>query len=290
MVAYGYNIDFISLATLDDSVADNNLETLTFKKVEKKDEKSKYKKCSEFVDVAYENVRNCLKNNDTWLFEVQDSLLFYFELHSNTIEYIEVQEVTDKQIEFWALSTLLPIKLTLEKEYLTLHGGVVAVEDECILFSGMPRSGKSTLVDYFIKNGHQFFTDDIVPLCKKEKQFFVEASYPYCRNSRDIGSLGEKVQNYAHAPKKLKAIYLLEFTGRRRDVKVFKIQEAKKIEAINFEYYTHFEHLKEYRDSIVQEMIQNIPIFKVLVPEKIERINEVRDAILRNCKFYKEEI
>ena len=57
-------------------------------------------------------------------------------------------------LEYWCFHIVLPIFFTIEETFDFLHAGAVEVEGKLILFVAESFGGKSTMTDFFMKQGH----------------------------------------------------------------------------------------------------------------------------------------
>ncbi len=114
-----------------------------------------------------------------WCYEVEDVVRFYWIDGKRTI-YYELNEKGDTNLlSFWFIHLLLPLYMTLENMYDFLHAGAVEVEGKPIFFIAPSMGGKSTMTDYFIKQGHPLVSDDKVPTFISNGKFMAVGSHPY---------------------------------------------------------------------------------------------------------------
>ena len=131
-----------------------------------------------------------------WCYEVEDVVKFYW-IGGEAMIYYELGDKGDVNLlSFWFIHLLLPLYMTLENMYDFLHAGAVEVEGKPILFIAPSMGGKSTMTDYFIKQGHSLISDDKVPTFIQHGKFMAVGSHPYHRPYRKFEELGIRVENY----------------------------------------------------------------------------------------------
>ncbi len=97
-----------------------------------------------------------------WCLEVEKVISFSWTGGEPTIEYQLHDEGTQALLVFWFVHIFLPLHLTLERGWDFIHGAAVEVDAQPILFIAPSTGGKSTLGDYFLKQGHPMLSDDKV--------------------------------------------------------------------------------------------------------------------------------
>ncbi len=237
------------------------------------------------MTLFYEDTfENSLSTGYSWIYEVKDNYIFHFKIGSNLIEYEIIKELSIKDFKYWVLAILIPLKLTLEKRYNILYASAVNVGDGAVLFTGETYTGKSTMSAYFSRQGHAFFGDDLIPMYQKINKYYATFSYPYCRTIREDERLGNKIKNVSTRAKPIKAIFLLEQNSLDDAISVVKLDENERDEALYFDLNNNFVELKEYQDKIKNNILESIPIYKVVYPWGREHLAKVRETILAVLK------
>ena len=222
-----------------------------------------------------------------WCYEVKDVVRFYWLGGEQTI-YYELDDKGDANLlSFWFIHLLLPFYLTLEKKYDFLHAGAVEVEGKPILFIAPSMGGKSTMTDYFIKQGHTLVSDDKVPTFVKDGKFMAVGSFPYHRPYRKFEDLGYHVENFMTEFKLIHAFYVLEGVDGDAEILFEEIKGFEKFNRLLQNYIYSFSFQKPKRLKYFSKMFNAIKVFRVEVPWDMERLGEVHDAI---CKHSKELI
>ena len=101
-----------------------------------------------------------------WCYEVKDIVRFYWNGDERTIYYELDNKGEINLLGFWFIHLFFPLYLTLENMYDFLHAGAVEVAGKPILFIEPSMGGKSTMTDYFIKQGHLLISDHYCPVKK----------------------------------------------------------------------------------------------------------------------------
>ena len=111
-----------------------------------------------------------------WCYEVKDVVRFYW-IGGEDMIYYELEALGNaKLLGFWFIHLLLPLYMTLEGKYEFFHAGAVEIEGKPIFFIAPSMGGKSTMTDYFIKQGHTLISDDKVPTFIEDFSFMAVRS------------------------------------------------------------------------------------------------------------------
>lgn len=227
---------------------------------------------------------NQCKARQPWCYDVEGVVRFYW-LGGEPVIYYELDEKGNIDLlAFWFIHLMLPLYFTLEDKYDFLHAGAVEVEGKPILFIAPSMGGKSTMTDYFIRQGHTLISDDKVATFSKDGQFMLAGSHPYHRPYRKFEDLGYRVDRFINIFKPIHAIYALESTNAASDIDISEVVGYRKFDAIMPNYLFMFSHLRPQRLAYLAAMLNQIRLFQVTVPWEIERLGEVHDAITKNAK------
>ena len=219
-----------------------------------------------------------------WCYEVQDVVTFYWVGGERTI-YYELGEKGDVNLlSFWFIHLLLPLYMTLENMYDFLHAGAVEVEGKPICFIAPSMGGKSTMTDYFIKQGHPLISDDKVPTFIKDGKFMAVGSHPYHRPYRKFEELGYRVEKFTTEFKPIHVFYELEGVDSDADILIEEVKGFAKFDALLPNYLYMFSHLKAKRLKYLSSMLNSIKVFHVQVPWDMEQLGEVHDVICGHSK------
>ena len=217
-----------------------------------------------------------------WCYEVNDIVKFYWIGGERTI-YYEIGEKGDAGLlGFWFIHLLLPLYMTLENMYDFLHAGAVEVDGKPIFFIAPSMGGKSTMTDYFIKQGHLLISDDKVPTFISDGKFMAVGSHPYHRPYRKFEELGYRVENFTTNFKPIYAFYELEGVEGDANITIEEITGFAKFDTLlpNYLYTLHW--LRTERLKYLAKMLNTIRVFHVQVPWDIQRLDEVYDRICKH--------
>lgn len=219
-----------------------------------------------------------------WCYEVQKVVTFNWVSGERTI-YYELDEKSDVNLlGFWFIHLFLPLYMTLEKMYDFFHAGAVEVEGKPIFFIAPSMGGKSTITDYFIKQGHALISDDKVPTFIENGKFMAVGSHPYHRPYRKFEELGYHVAHFTTEFKPIHVFYELEAVEGDADISIEEVKGFAKFDALLPNYLYMFSHLKLQRLNYLSKMMNGIKVFHVKVPWDKERLSEVYDAICSHSK------
>ena len=287
MIAFNFNIHFQDEPSLDDGVYDSSKDDITVVKSSDSDAFDSLQTQTAYLSLSGRKVKYCAEKvyedcqeGCRWGLDIKDVAYIMWQCGKHTIEYIPQKEFTPELLQFWILHTVLPLVLNLEKRYDILHVGSVEINGRPVLFSAESFGGKSTMTDYFIKQGHTMLSDDSVGIYKENGTYMVVPSYPFHRPYRELETLGQKVTNVTTKPKPLYAVYLLDKAEADSVVKIEELKGIEKFKAFHFSTFINFDFLKPHRFKLMSDMAVNISVYKVAVPWELTRLNEVYAAII----------
>ena len=287
MIAYGYFIQFMPPLIQEKSASRSLTEHVTVCKSAADDKLKKLSYRLEFInnqgrDLALYSDRkfDAPGKDQLWAFEVEGVLTFYWQHGSLTLKYVEHENFTEALLEYWTLHSVLPIFFTLEEAYDFLHAGAVEVEGKPILFIAESFGGKSTMIDYFMKEGHTMISDDSVGTYEKGGLFYAVPSHPHHRPHRGMEDLGIFVENNAQKAKPIHAIYELEKSEAKADVEIVQLQGIEKFKVLSYSSIINLSLIKPKRFVYLSHLTQVVPVYRVSVPWDMDRLREVHDKIV----------
>lgn len=222
-------------------------------------------------------------SDQKWFFKVDEVVTFFWRSHTSTIEYYPDKKFSPALLKYWTLHTLLPIFLTIEEYCYFLHSGAVEIHNRSVLLMAESFGGKSTITNFFIKQGHNLISDDKVAILNKRGRLMAVPSYPYIRPYRKIEDLGYSVHNISKTPKPIYAIYILHRIKSDAAIRIYEIQGIEKYKALLFGSEINLSFLRSKRFEEHCHLSENIPIFKISLPWDIERLEEVYKIIINHC-------
>ncbi len=287
MIIFNHNIVFKSEDVLQDDIFNDTLETICI--IEKSDFslRKNFSLISDGYPMSGQQVRYYsqvpFEEADkifSWALEVKDVVTLVWDAEDRKIIYTKGENYTPERLRFWIYHTFFPLVLELQRKYRILHVGSVEIEGKPVLFSAFSFGGKSTLTDYFIKQGHTMLSDDSMAIDKRGDTYYAIASYPFHRPYREVETLGYPVENFATDPKPLHAVYLLEKSEPDAEVKITELKGIEKFKAFHYSSFIDFSFMKQERFAFFTEMAKQVPVYKVKVPWDLQRLDEVYHAIV----------
>jgi len=222
---------------------------------------------------------NGSESGQPWCYEVEDIVKFYWIAGENSI-YYEIGEKGDvKLLGFWFIHLFLPLYMTLENMFDFLHAGAVELEGKPIFFIAPSMGGKSTMTDYFLKQGHRLVSDDKVPTFIQDGKFMAVGSHPYHRPYRKFEELGYHIDNFTKEFKPIHAFYALKGVEKDHESSIEEIKGFAKFDVLLPNYLYMFSHLKPKRLKYLSQMMNTTRVFQVHVPWDMARLNEVYEMI-----------
>ena len=292
MIAFNFNIHFQDESSLDDGIYDTDKENIYILKSIDSNAFSELSLKSDYIpmsdrEVCYgaEKAYAECKEGCIWGVDVKGLVSFVWHCGERSLIYTPQKEFTPQLLQFWVLHTMLPLMLSLDENYNILHVGAVEVAGHPILFSAESFGGKSTITDYFLKQGHTLLSDDTLGIYEEQGTFMAVASYPFHRPYRETESLGYKVTKVMKNPKPLKAVYLLEKSEPDAVVVIEELKGIAKYKAFHFSTFINFDFLKEQRFRTLSAMADRIPVYKITLPWDLERLSEIHEKIVHNSSL-----
>ncbi|MDF1884374.1 hypothetical protein JHD49_10515 [Sulfurimonas sp. SAG-AH-194-C21] len=217
-----------------------------------------------------------------WMFQVKDVVSFFWTSGSKTMTYKLDSLGTKTLVHYWFIHIVYPLYLTLEDKYYFLHSGAVTINNKAVSFMTRSRGGKSTLTDYFLKQGHTLLTDDKLATYEDEEKVYAVASYPYHRPYRGYETLGEYVENFESEVLVLGTIYILKKEDASAEV---EIVELKGIEKFTHIYQnSEIAFLLEFSDQMnyLGSLAKKVSVFSISIPWDLTRLEEVYTKIIQH--------
>jgi len=222
-----------------------------------------------------------------WAFEVKEVITFFWHSGMMELKYIKHNNFTEDLLKYWVLHVVLPTFFIIEGIYDFLHAGAVEINEEPVLFIAESFGGKSTMTDYFMKQGHTMVSDDKVATFQKDDDFYAVPSYHNHRPYRNVEDLGLPVDNFAYTPKVMHVIYALERGAADEEVSVKLLSGIEKFKSLRdakeMNLFFHESIQLEYLGKIAQRL----SVFKVTVPWDLKRLDEVYHVIVEHYRHLK---
>jgi len=286
MIAYNHYIDFIPKLKNEKNAVGSFSHIMTVKESPSFDlyEKLQYKLKffnNQGRDMALYSQREFLQNEkgQLWAFEIEDVMTFFWESNTKTLSYLPQEKFTSRLLEYWALHIVIPIFFTIEETYDFLHAGAVEVDGKPVLFVAESFGGKSTMTDFFMKQGHTMISDDKVASYENRDQFFAVPSHPHHRPHRKMEDLGYFVENMATISKPIHAIYELDRAKPDAPITITELHGIEKFKSLCYSSEINLSFLKTKRFTFLSRLAKVVPVYKVTVPWDMERLPEVHKVI-----------
>jgi hypothetical protein len=219
-----------------------------------------------------------------WCLEVENVVSFTWIGGESTINYQLHPDGTQALLVFWFVHIFLPLHLTLERGYDFIHSAAVEIEGQPVLFIAPSTGGKSTLGDYFLKQGHPMLSDDKVATFFHEGEFWAVPSHPHHRPFREFEVLGYPVENFATSAKPIHAFYILEAGEPDSDIEITEIDGFRKFEQLLPNYLFSFSFLQQQRMRWLAQLADQSLVFKVCRPWDLDRMHEVYDTVCAHSR------
>ena len=219
-----------------------------------------------------------------WCYEVKDIVTFYWISGERTIYYEMAERGNLNLLSFWFVHLLLPFYMTLEEMYDFFHAGSVEVNDKAIFFIAPSMGGKSTMTDYFIRQGHTLLSDDKVATFISGGKFMAVGSHPHHRPYRKFEDLGYQVENFTKNFQPIHVFYELQRVDSDVEISIDEVKGFDKFDALLPNYLYMFSWLKPKRLQYLSLMLNDIKVFYVKIPWDMNRLNEVYNAICKHSK------
>lgn len=159
---------------------------------------------------------------------VRDTGVFLID-NGNKIVLIPAPEASAKVIRFYIVGTVMSI-LLYQRKFLVLHGSVINIDGEAVIFLGNSGDGKSSTAAALHAAGHKLVNDDVAPITLSDRSAWLQPGFPQIKLSSetaetlgyDFAALpvihpqeskrGYRPQhNFLRSPLKIKRIYVLTY-------------------------------------------------------------------------------
>ena len=214
-----------------------------------------------------------------WCLEVSDVVRFYWVSGQRSIEYEALEQCTEQLLAFWLIHIILPLYCTMEGLYEFIHACAVEVAGDSVLFTAPSHGGKSTLTDFFLKQGHRLISDDKVATYRENGTYYAVPSHPNHRPYRKFEDLGYRVDDFSSRARPVDAFYALQGVEPGAEVTISEISGHRKFAQLIPSYLFNFSFMRAARMKYLAEMVSLVPTYRVEVPWDLDRLGEVHDAI-----------
>ncbi|MEN8076872.1 hypothetical protein ABFP60_07885 [Clostridioides difficile] len=222
-----------------------------------------------------------LTKNKIW-FHI-DNVATYCITNGNKVE-VEVCESADMQImKIYLMCSCLGF-IMLQREIVAIHGGVIEMDDNAVIFTGDRGAGKSTLTTALRERGYKFISDDVAGM-KIDNIPYVMPGFPYqklCESAMDkFGYDKEKCTSFM-SDKEVKYIVPAkeEFVDEKRELVAIVKLTVGDVEEVTIKELTGSEKLNNIIENIYRG--EYIKYLGGMNPKYFRQCIE----IAKNIRFY----
>lgn len=159
---------------------------------------------------------------------VRDTGVFLIN-NGDKIVFIPAPDALEQVTRFYIVGTVMSI-LLYQRQFLVLHGSVIDLDGEAVIFLGNSGDGKSSTAAALHSQGFNLVNDDVAPITISEQPAILQPGFPQIKMSPatanalgyDFDSLplihpleekrGYRPQhNFSQLPLNIKRIYVLEY-------------------------------------------------------------------------------
>jgi len=138
------------------------------------------------------------------------------------------------------------------------------------------------MTDFFLRQGHPLISDDKVAVIETSDRFLAVPSHPHHRPYRKMEDLGYFVENMASVPKPIHAIYELERTDADAQIEIIELAGIEKFKTLRYSSEINLSFLKARRFDFLSRLAREVPVYRISVPWKPERLAEVYSAVIEH--------
>ena len=219
-----------------------------------------------------------------WCLEVEGVVSFSWTGGEPVIYYQLGDKGNRSLLVFWFVHIFLPLYLTLERGYDFIHAAAVEVDEQPILFIAPSTGGKSTLGDYFLRQGHPMLSDDKVATFLEHEHYYAVPSHPHHRPFRQFEVLGNPIEHFARQARPIHAFYVLDQAGPDAGIEITEVTGFRKFEQLLPNYLFSFRFLQEQRLRWLAQLADQSLVYRVSRPWNLERMHETYAAICAHTR------
>ncbi len=218
-----------------------------------------------------------------WTMDVHDTLQLAWLPEERAFVYEKGRRFSPKLLQFWLYHTFLPLHLQMQEECEILHAGSVEVQGKAVIFTGPSHVGKSTLTDFFVKQGHGLLADDTLGIEPYGGTYRAVASWPFRRPYRQAETLGAFTPRFVTSPLDIAAVFRLVPVPADAPVKVRPCSGIEKFVELHAARFIPLGFLKERHFAFLGAFARTQSVFRIDVPRSLERLGECREAVVHTC-------
>lgn len=276
----------------------------------------------DFGDIVYqspsllENGKSafCIYKNDSH-YCLRLTNIFDFYVSKNSIRGYLLDSDYISGMEVWLLGMVFSFWLE-QQGLLALHASSVVIEDSAVAFLASNKGGKTSLATSFLQDGYALLTDDILPVSLSKSVIYGYPGYPQIRLwpeqaklfgfdpaslplvhpafSKRRVQVGENGIGHFHQEKTpLKCFYLPERRDNNDCDQSISIQTISPqfsiIEIIRNSFIPEVVEgigLQSSRLSKIAAILQKIPVKRIVYPNGMQYLTQVKRAILEDLSSF----
>ncbi|GAB4523017.1 MAG: hypothetical protein Tsb0014_00120 [Pleurocapsa sp.] len=229
---------------------------------------------------------------------VKDTGVFLIN-EGKTIVFIPAPEATEQVTRFYLVGTVMAI-LLYQRRFLVLHGSVIDIDGQAIIFLGNSGDGKSSTAAALHAGGHNLINDDVAPITLEQGRAIVQPGFPQIKMSRETATaLNYDFESLPHIhPKENKRGYRPKYNSVPQPMKVGRIYvleygEEFAVESISAslavkELSRHSRPTTLYHkgDALhffqCANLVKQQTIYRLIRPKKIELLPQIVEFIVKD--------
>ncbi len=238
-------------------------------------------------------------SEDIMWFYLKDTLIYYVEKGNLIKICILKQGISEAIIRAYLTGSAITLALS-QRGYYPIHGSVVVHNDKSIILSGASGSGKSTISLELYEKGYPFLSDDIAFIDASKTELITLPGFPQqkvCRDFVDYYHIEDELvyidenrdkfgrilkTNYIDYPVRVDCLIEL-IADDGDDVTIHETTGANKFQQLisntyRGEIYQRLEKTQQ-RMAMIYRIANQIPMYKLYHPKKLETIGEVVSVI-----------
>jgi hypothetical protein len=229
---------------------------------------------------------------------VKDVGLFTLE-GGKQIIITPTSKALEAMIRFYLVGTVMAI-LLYQRQFLVLHGSVIEVDGQAVIFLGNSGDGKSSVAAALHAHGYHLINDDVAPVSLEQEKAILQPGFPQIKMSRETAKVlnydfeslpllhsAEEKRNYrpqytcAPKPMTIRRVYVL---GYSREFAVKPIPNAIAVKELS--RHSRPTTLYHQGDALhffqCANLVKQQPIYNLVRPQNLELLPQIVDFIEKN--------
>jgi hypothetical protein len=242
-----------------------------------------------------------------WALQVdrQQGLIYVKDIGLFTVEggkqivFTPTSKASETMIRFYLASTVMAI-LLYQRQFLVLHGSVIDIDGQAVIFLGNSGDGKSSVVAALHARGYNLINDDVAPIALGQEQAILHPGFPQIKMTRETARVlnydfasfpifhpAEAKRNYrpqytsVPKPMTIRRIYVLGYSG---EFAVKSIPNAMAVKELS--RHSRPTTLYHQGDALhffqCANLVKQQPIYHLIRPKNLELLPQIVDFIEKN--------